>query len=81
MYASLFKILVFINACDVLEDVLDFQHSFSSVAWPRGLPRAGCNSFHDGTIHSFTGIRHCSREDSRHLTWLSSQALIESDAV
>lgn len=27
MYASVFKILVFINACDILEDLLDFQHS------------------------------------------------------
>lgn len=46
--------------------------SFSSVTWPRGPPRAGCKSSHDGTTNSFTGIRHCSRENSRHLTWMSA---------
>lgn len=49
MYTSLFKILVFINACDVLEDLLDFQLSALPVAWARGPPRAGRKSAHDRT--------------------------------
>lgn len=50
-----------------------FTLSFFSVTCPRGPPRAGCKFVRDsGPADPFTGTRHHSSEDSRHLTWLSS---------